>query len=262
MKRLVIALMAAVALAANTAAEAADLPIAPEAAIVAEAKQWQIAIAAYVWGAGISGETGVGGLPPVNVGFSFGDILQNLDFSAFTAGQVRYKRLVAFTDLQYTKITVEEPTPFQLLATSAKLRSETLSFLFTGGVQVIDTPRYSVDALAGGRLYWVANRVSVRGGLLGETSGELSEAWVDPVVGLQGRAQLTPAFHLLGWGFVGGFGISSDINWDVLGAVGWSPVPNASLLVGYRASGVDYSTDDFLYDTVTQGPVIGGVIRF
>jgi hypothetical protein len=34
------------------------------------------------------------------------------------------------------------------------------------------------------------------------------------------------------------------------------------MLVGYRALGVDYSDNDFLFDVVMQGPVIAGTFRF
>ena len=35
-----------------------------------------------------------------------------------------------------------------------------------------------------------------------------------------------------------------------------------SAVVGYRAAGVDYENDGFVYDTVQQGPIIGAVFRF
>lgn len=64
------------------------------------------------------------------------------------------------------------------------------------------------------------------------------------------------------WGFVGGFGAGSDLSWDAMGAFGWSPRENVSLILGYRASGVDYDNGSFTYDAIQHGPVIGGVFRF
>ncbi|MCF3934733.1 hypothetical protein L1787_15125 [Acuticoccus sp. M5D2P5] len=245
------------------AADAADLGAPPpEPELPASAKDWQFAIAAYIWGAGLDGTVGVGRLPRAHIDMSFGDILSDLDFASFTSAELRYRRWIGFMDLQYVKITPSATTPNSILTDRVKLRSETLSWIFAGGYRAYDGDRIQVDALAGGRLWSVSNRVSVSGGLLGSRSRELTETWVDPIIGLKARADLNPNFYVLGWGFVGGFGVASDIDWDVLGALGWSPKENFSLLVGYRAQGVDYSTSSFEFDVIQHGPVIGGIFRF
>jgi hypothetical protein len=56
------------ALMMPAAVQAADIS-APEAA-----DGWTFTGAAYLWGAGISGESGVFGLPPQDVDLSFSDI--------------------------------------------------------------------------------------------------------------------------------------------------------------------------------------------
>ena len=61
---------------------------------------------------------------------------------------------------------------------------------------------------------------------------------------------------------VGGFGVSSDLVWDALGVVGYEVSDVTSIIVGYRASGVDYSSGGFSYDTVQQGPIVGAAFRF
>lgn len=145
------------------AASAADLPPPSDPAAEAVADEWRFVIAAYMWGAGLSGTSSVGNLPPIDIGMSFSDILSDLDFAGFTAAEVSYRRFVGFTDLYYVKISAEQSTPFNILATQLKLRSESLSWMFAGGYRVIDEPRIEIDALAGGRLYSLSNRLSVSG---------------------------------------------------------------------------------------------------
>ena len=64
-------------------------------------------------------------------------------------------------------------------------------------------------------------------------------------------------------GDVGGFGVSSDLTWNLQGGVAWDVSELLTLFVEYRALSVDYSTgtagtaDRFVYNTVTQGPVFG-----
>jgi hypothetical protein len=61
---------------------------------------------------------------------------------------------------------------------------------------------------------------------------------------------------------VGGFGVSSDIDWDLFGGVGYQFNDTFSFVAGYRAVGVDYQDGDFLFDVIQQGPILGGVFRF
>ncbi len=96
--------------------------------------------------------------------------------------------------------------------------------------------------------------------LLGEF--EDSATWVDPVVGLKGRASISPDFYVTGWALVGGFGVSSDLMWDVMGSVGYEFNDSFSMTAGYRVQSVDYHNNGFVYDVVQSGPMIGAVFKF
>lgn len=72
--------------------------------------------------------------------------------------------------------------------------------------------------------------------------------------------------HGPGWdrtaasGLVGAGG--ADIDWDVALALGYKFSDSISALAGYRALGVNYSSDGFVFDAVQQGPIIGVAIQF
>ena len=63
-------------------------------------------------------------------------------------------------------------------------------------------------------------------------------------------------------GIIGGFGVSSDLMWDVMGGLGYEVSGSFSVFGGYRAASVDYSNNGFVYDVVQQGPIFAGVFRF
>jgi hypothetical protein len=63
-----------------------------------------------------------------------------------------------------------------------------------------------------------------------------------------------------GWAIAGGG--SSDFNWDLLGAVGYKVNDRFSAMAGYRAQGIDYEDGPFVFDSVIQGPILGGTIKF
>ena len=78
---------------------------------------------------------------------------------------------------------------------------------------------------------------------------------------MKGRCPINPQFYLTSWALIGG-GASSDLVWDVMGGVGYQFTDSFSAVIGYRAAGVDYANDGFVYDVVQQGPILGAVFRF
>jgi hypothetical protein len=262
MRALLLAPLMAVAL--PIAASAADLPVPTQPTVVtpALAPEWEFSIAPYFWAAGLDGEIGLFGLPDVEVDESFKDIMETFDFGAMAVTEIRHGRFGVFTDLMYAKTSDAAATPLGILADKVKLESQVLTVTAMGEYRFVDDPRFSFDVMAGGRLWWVDNEISFRGGPLDGVSGDDGDTWVDPMIGAKGRFNITPKIFVNGWGMVGGFGAASDFGWDVLGAVGYQFTDRFSTAIGYRALGVDYENDGFKYDVIQHGPIAGMIIRF
>jgi opacity protein-like surface antigen len=113
----------------------------------------------------------------------------------------------------------------------------------------------------GARIWWVSTEIDFSGAVI-DASGSDSETWVDPIIGLKGRLNLSPEFFLTSWAMIGGFGVSSDFTWDVMGGLGYEVSDSISLVAGYRGLGVDYKHDGFVFDVVQDGPILGAVFRF
>ena len=103
------------------------------------------------------------------------------------------------------------------------------------------------------------SELSFHGGILGGRSRTDNATWVDGLVGFKGTYAITPEVYLTGWGLVGAGG--ADLDWDFAAAIGYRFADNVSAVAGYRALGVDYSNDDFVFDVVQQGPMLGLVIH-
>lgn len=84
-----------------------------------------------------------------------------------------------------------------------------------------------------------------------------SEDWIDPFVGLQGRLNLTERFYLAARADIGGFGVGSDLTWNLFGAIGAHLGTHAALELGYRYLSIDYESDTLLFDAALDGPFIG-----
>ena len=224
------------------------------------ADEWQFSFAPYFWMAGLDGDSQVFGLPQVNISQDFGDILSDLNFSFMGAGEARYGRYSIFTDMSYVKITTDAATPRGVVAEDVSVKSVTFTALLAGAYTVYEDEQTHLDILAGARYWHASTRITLSGGLIGSASAKDSADWVDGLVGLKGNYNLTDSVFLTGWGMVGAGG--ADIDWDVLGGIGYKFNETISAIAGYRAQGVDYSKDGFTYDMIQHGPILGVNIKF
>ena len=196
-------------------AQAADMP-APQGAVAVMPQEpgspWSVSIAPYVWASGISGDIGSFGLPPVHLDASFSDILKNFDIGAMFVGEIRYQRYGLFTDFIYVKISGSKGTPIGLAAGSVNVDTKTLTATIAPEYRLVETPRGSLDVMAGARIWSVDTDVSFSGGLLNGRSASDGDTWVDPLIGVKGRLDLGRNFYLTAWGMIGGFGVLVEVH--------------------------------------------------
>jgi len=144
---------------------------------------------------------------------------------------------------------------------TADVKLDTIVWTFGGAYRVIDMDRGSLDLLAGGRL-WNADAKATLAGPLAVRQRSGSKTWVDPIIGINGRIELGSGFALQAEADVGGFGVASDIDWQVLGTLQYRAADWATLEAGYRYLAVDFDDNGFLFDVALQGPIIGASFRF
>ncbi|MCC2609366.1 hypothetical protein ABK249_11375 [Neorhizobium sp. Rsf11] len=254
--------MVLISASAGSAASAADLQqpfIIPEAK-PAVSDGWTFAVSPYFWGAGISGDVGQFGLPAVHLESDFGDILKDLDFGFMAVGEARYDRFSIFGDVIYTKVSSGASTPLGIVAERVDATSETFAGLVGAGYAVFQDGPSNIDVVAGARVWHASTEISFSGGLLGGVSAKDSATWVDAMAGVRGRYFLTDNLYLSAWALVGAG--QADLDWDLAAGIGYQFNDRISAVAGYRALGVDYSNDGFVFDVVQQGPILGLVVRF
>jgi len=243
----------------------AALPLAAKAADIApvpDSSDWKFTLAVYAWGAGLEGDVGVFGFQPAHIDLSFSDILENLEVALMGMGEARNGRFMLGMDATYSAVSMDVKTPFGILANKIGIDSTALMVTGVGGYALIEGDVARLDVIAGGRLWSVNNEFDVKGGFFGGLSKSDGAVWVDPLVGAKLRLDLTPEIYATGWGMIGGFGVGSDMMWDLMGGAGYQFTDSFSAFAGYRAVSVDYSDDGFVYDVVQKGPILAGVFQF
>lgn len=258
----------------STPATAADMaPPAPAPAPEAAApdSEWTFSVTPYFWAAGLSGDVGIFGRQPVALDMSFSDIFQDLRFAAMMSAEAHNGTWGIFGDLMYINTEAEASiertvfgAPTQLYA-SVETESFTATLMGEYRVPAFEGD-VTVDLMAGLRIWSVDNDINASlttgGSPIADFSGSDGATWVDPMIGIKTRIDTSSPFYFTGWAMVGGFGAGADIDWDVMAGVGYDWNDRISSSIGYRALGVDYDSDGFVYDVVQQGIFLGTTIKF
>lgn len=224
------------------------LPAPGTAQTSAAGSRTQVDVSLYFLGASMSGDVTVGNATAdLNVGFD--EILDHLEFGAMGFGRVGRDRWSFTAEVIY----------MGLGASKNLVSSNFDQWVVEPRLGYRMSPRF--EPTLGVRYNNLAGEI--RGPFGRNPSG--TRDWWDPVVGATGTVPLGRTLALAGHGDVGGFGIGSDLTWQIYPYLDWSFMPNASLQAGYRWLDLDYETgsggDMFRYDVLTQGPQVGVTVR-
>ena len=268
-RSLVAVCMAVVAASAGAWAQA-PAPAAPDAvakpaqdAAVGGNSGWVFNLSAYMWATSLAGNVRtLPLLPETHVNVPFSDILRNLDGALMASGEARKDRFMIFTDLVLSRVSPSKGFDVRDVRGQAKLDSISDTGLLSLGYRVYDDERFTFDAMAGARAFYVSNDLSIAGIHIGDVhvpgiSLKKSEAWVDPVIGFRARIRLAEQVHLLAIGFYGGFNVGSRQMIDMFGGLEYKLTSTYSAFLGYRSMLVDYRRGSFVYDVNQYGPMFG-----
>lgn len=223
---------------------------------------WWLTIAPYGWVTTTDGDMGVAGVvAPVDI--SMKDTLDDLELAFMLAIEGGFDRWTFGFDGIYAASSSSAGLP----ASAAPYTRASVDFdQFFGrvhiGYQVLVRENATITAFAGARYSHLSTEIELSALGIPNLDVDGSKSWVDPVIGLHGVWDLNDRWFFHGGGDIGGFGVSSELIWQVNAALGYRFNDSVSALVGYRGLGVDYSSGGFLVDTVAHGPVIGLSFRF
>ncbi len=214
------------------------------------------------WLAGIEGGIGVWRFrSEVDAGID--DILRNLDMIAAGTIEVRRDRFGFILDGMYLKASVGGDPPGPVFSNV----SVSVEQVLAEGVvtyRIFESDRAWLELLAGARYNHLEAGLAFTT-ILGPgrtVSVEDLKAWVDPFVGFRGQYRLCDDWYLVGRGDIGGFDVSSELTYNLYGAIGHEFSERMSMELGYRYLYVDYTSGGFVYDMVTEGIFAGVRIDF
>jgi hypothetical protein len=217
--------------------------------------KWHFQLTPYLWIAGVSGRGGIGDLS-VNIDSSITDDNVKLNAGFMGTFEARRNKLIITTDLQYSNLGTENPTPGPLFSNaSADFKTFVLDTEVGYRVAANEDKGRFIDVLGGVRYWHLRADLNFDEGILSARSATGSRQWVDGVAGLRGRAALSKKVFVSGKADLGGGG--SKLTYQLFGGAGIRVGDRISLIGGYRHLHVNYDRDNFLFDMSLAGPIFG-----
>jgi hypothetical protein len=221
---------------------------------------WRFALSPYLWFAGLEGNIGtIPGQPAVPVDISSSEAIEDTEASLMLMLDAMKGRHGFLVDTLYSDVRSDYellPAPISL-----ELRNITKTTILSAGYQYAlhSDGQTALDLMAGIRYWDIDSTLKFRSGL-GELGGRTisnTESWVDPWIGFKGTRPIgQSAFYVRGGAVIGGFGLGSDLFYDLTATVGYQWNEAIGTGFGYRLFDVDYEDDGYIYDVTQEGWIL------
>ncbi len=254
---------------ATPCAAASDLPGVNQYQAKTESG-WDVSISPlYFWAAGFDGSVGVFGaqaevdVTPTDLYVdNMNKLLNAIEGYYMGAGEIRYGKLGFFYDVYYIDLLGDESVSKQVIKAEVDVGFSLLFATMAGTYRAYEDETLHIDALAGLRVWDVDLNIGLDINRLIDDNVEDESTWVDPVIGVKGRVDISDNVFFTGWAIVGGFCAGSDFMWDVFGGAGYNFNDWISAFLGFRGGGADYKDGPFKWDITMYGPMIGLGVKF
>ena len=234
--------------------------------------KWEIIFAPYLYLPGIDGNMGVGRASSVPLDISAGSILENFQFGFMGRFEVRKRRWGGIFEASYVKLGASVPMTGAVIGTERVTDAEFEMTMLEGflSYRPYQSDKTSVDLFGGARYWDMDIDLDITGPLLSESLTR-GERWADPVFGVRVVHFVSNRWFIPVRGDLGGFGgvgKTSDFTWNIQGGIGFQANKHFSLVMQYKAIGVDFDNDKqgtpdfFAFDAIQHGPLFGFVFKF
>ena len=217
------------------------------------ASGWKNSFVIYLLGPTIEGKVGAGPLDR-DLDIDPGDVFDALDGAFLATFGAEKDNWGVLFDLIYMDLSSDVTGDRGLLTGEIGLKQTIF------GANAAYRLNDNVQVLFGGRYVDLSSKIT-----LGQLSPiRVGESWFDPTIGLRLAGPISERWSYGVLGDIGGFGIGSELTWQLSGSLSVQMTEHSLFTFGYRYIDIDYEDgqglDAFKFDAAEHGPALG--VRF
>ena len=232
---------------------------APASAQDASDSGWEFYATVYGWLPGLELSTHAQGpVPPTSVDMSISDVIQSLDLAVQGAFEARNDRLIGLIDVNYFSLSDDESLG-GILFTKASVETSGVIASANLGYRLVEADPVVFDVFAGVQVASMKTELGLAGMM--PVSRSDSQTLVDPLISARAFVDLGSGFFVGAAGSIGGFGVDSDLTWQVIGQVGWQANDWLTLRAGYRHQEFNLDGSHLIDNMTMSGPILGATFR-
>lgn len=263
MRRMVVGCLAGLSLMCGAMAHAQD-PVAESESTrkqlsVPDPDRWWFEITPYLWLSAVGTDAEIG---PVSAeaDASFSDILDDLSGALMLHAEAHKGPWGMFGDIMWVRIEKDESIG-PMGGGNLDVEIGTL-FLEVGGLYRFGTDRFSFEPLFGMRAAFVNTEVTITGGAGGDAGIDSDTSWAEPMIGARLAYRFSEKWS---WGLrgdVSGFGVGSEITWNVNTGIRYQINDLFGMWFAYRYMFIDYEDGMADIEITMNGPLLGFTFTF
>lgn len=222
---------------------------------------WEVLIVPYLWASGMKADISTPQGEGVDIDQSFTDILSDIKFTFMGALQARRGRFVTIQDIIFLNTESKEDGNIGPGLVEAEVDMRVLTTTHLAGYRVVDKGLLFLDLMAGVRITSIKANLDLSGPLQ-MVERDNSETTVGPVIASRFRVPLGERWGFELYGDLGGFGVTSDPSWQLLGTVQYEISDHWLLGGGWRHFSAEQDNNGFKIDLAMTGPFLAFGYRF
>lgn len=229
---------------------------------VREPDGWWFEVQPYIWMSALGTEVDTGTVQ-AEADAEFSDLVDVLDKAIMLHAEAHNGPWGIFGDVFWTRLEKDE----NFGATGTLDVTLDMAIIEVGGYRrfykQFTKRSLTFDAMLGARVGIFGTDVTIDNGAGASASSDETEVWAEPMIGGKVRVNMTPKFSTGIRADVSGFGIGSELTYNVNSEFRYRFSDFFALTFGYRYMSIDYETDNNVDIEVTMnGPVIGFLFTF
>lgn len=222
---------------------------------------WEVMAIPYLWASGMKADISTPQGEGVDIDQSFTEILSDIKFTFMGALQARRGRFVTVNDLIFLSMESKDEGDIGPGLVEAEVDMRVITTTHLAGYRVIDKGPLFLDLMAGARIASIKADLDLSGPLQTVERGS-SKTTVGPVIASRFRMPLGERWGIELYGDLGGFGVTSDLSWQLLGTVQYEISDHWVLGGGWRHFSAEQAKNGFKIDLSMSGPFLAFGYRF
>lgn len=233
-------------------------------------EQWQFEVSPYLFASALDGTVGFNGVT-ADVDASFSDLFEYVDSAFMGVFEARKGKWGFGIDLVYTKLENQKTFgwsgPGGIGGGDGQLLVTMTQQVYTPMVayRYMDD-KTKLDVIGGARYTQLDTDIDLTLTPVflpgGARSASTSESWWDPVIGVRVLHPFADKWSFLGYADIGGFGVGSDLTYQVMAGANWYFGKKFNAKMGYRYLYWDYEDNGFIWDMAMHGLYLGLGYKF